>query len=340
MVAGQITGLRIDHPDGIFDPREYFHRLQKMAVEAPNGRADPFDVVAEKILSSGESLRSDWPIAGTTGYGFLNQVSGLFVDGRHARRLHRVYTHLIGRQETFEEVVYQSKRTIMLTAMASELNVLAHALNRISERDRRRRDFTLNSCRTVLREVIACFRVYRTYVNARGVDSIDCAGGSRSDQACAPPQSAGGSIHLRVSRGDSPDSGRSMLFPRRRSAPGAIAVRDEGAAAFGAGPGQGVEDTAFYRYNVLISANDVGGHFGRLGITPAEFHEAKIRRRQSWRNEMLTTATHDTKRGEDARMRINVLSEIPEAWRRAVGVDAHQRTASLEAGRGLGAGPE
>ena len=114
-------------------------------------------MVVEKILSSGESLRSDWPIAGTTGYGFLNLVSGLFVDGRHARRLRRVYAQLTGRQETFEEVVYQSKRTIMLTAMASELNVLAHALNRISERDRRQRDFTLNSCRTVLREVIACF---------------------------------------------------------------------------------------------------------------------------------------------------------------------------------------
>ena len=275
-------------------------------------------MVAEKILSAGESLRADWPVAGTTGYGFLNLVSGLFIDGRHARRLRRVYTQLTGRQEAFDDVVYVSKRTIMLTAMASELNVLAHALNRISERDRRQRDFTLNSCRTVLREVIACFPVYRTYISSRGADSFDRAAvleAIRHARRRNPLMEASIFEFL-----------EEILLPAPGAAPSADDPAERERLQFAmkmqqfSGPVQakGVEDTTFYRYHVLISANDVGGHPGRLGVTAAEFHQANARRLESWRTEMITTATHDTKRGEDARMRINVLSETPEAWRRAV----------------------
>lgn len=318
VAAGQVTGLRIDHPDGLFDPAEYFRRLQEMmrdAARAASGVDRPFYVVAEKILSAGEVLRSDWPVAGTTGYEFLNQVSGLFIDGRHARQLRRVYAVATGRQEPFEEVAYQSKRTIMLTAMASELNVLAHQLNGISERDRRHRDFTLNGCRAVLREVIACFPVYRTYIGARGVDAFDRA-----------------AVHeaIRHARRRNPLMEASIFeFLGEILLTAPAAARDEGheerlqfamkAQQF-TGPVQakGVEDTAFYRYHVLVSANDVGGHPSRLGVTPAEFHDANAARRESWPAAMMTTATHDTKRGEDTRMRINVLSEIPEAWRRAV----------------------
>ncbi len=319
IAAGQVTGLRVDHPDGLFDPAEYFHRLQQMATEArPDGATGPFYVVAEKILSAGEALRDDWPVAGTTGYGFLNLVSGLFIAGRQATPLRRAYARLTGRQESFDEVVYQGKRTIMLTAMASELSVLAHALNRISERDRRHRDFTLNSCRMVLREVVACFPIYRTYVSPRGVAPFDRIAVENA---------------IRLARRRNPLMEVSIfefLEDVLLTAPPEAGTDDDDGASreklqFAmklqqfSGPVQakGVEDTAFYRYHVLVAANDVGGHPGHLGITPEAFHAANLARRESWPGEMITTATHDTKRGEDTRMRIAVLSEIPDAWRRA-----------------------
>lgn len=322
MIASrQITGLRIDHPDGLFDPAEYFRRLQEIANEAraeEAGKPEPFYVVAEKILSADESLRPDWRVAGTTGYGFLNLVSGLFIDGRHARRLRRIYTRFTGRQEAFEEVVYTSKRTIMLTALASELNVLAHALNRISERDRRYRDFTLNSCRTVLREIVACFPVYRAYVSTRGVDAFDRAAVQEAiEHARRRSPLTEASIFEFLEEilltepdpsphGDDPAGQERLQFARKvQQYTGPVQAK-------------GIEDTAFYRYHVLVSANDVGSHPGRLGVTTSEFHEANAQRHASWPTEMITTATHDTKRGEDARMRINVLSEMPEPWRRAV----------------------
>jgi glycogen operon protein len=321
IASAQITGLRIDHPDGLFDPEEYFRRLQQMAAEVRHGATgiqEPFYVVAEKILSPGESLRADWQVAGTTGYAFLNLVSGLFVDARQAGRLRRVYTRLTGRQATFDEVVYQSKRTIMLTAMASELNVLAHALNRISERDRDHRDFTLNSCRTVLREVIACFPVYRTYISSRRVDAFDHAAVQEAIRhARRRNPLIEGSIFEFLER-------ILLTAPAASSSPGDRAGHERRQFVMKVqqftGPvhAKGVEDTAFYRYHVLVSANDVGGHPARFGVSPTELHDANARRLASWPTEMITTATHDTKRGEDARMRINVLSEISEAWRRAV----------------------
>jgi len=319
IAASQVTGIRIDHPDGLFDPSEYFRRLQQLAKEARDGGAatdEPFYVLAEKILSSDESLRADWAVAGTTGYGFLNLVSGLFVDTRHTRRLRRVYTQLTGRQEPFEEVAYQSKRAIMLTAMASELNVLAHALNRISERDRRQRDFTLNSCRKVLREVLACFPIYRTYISARGVDAFD--------RAAVQDAIAHARRRNPVMEASIFEFLEEILLGATDTTPGDPAggerLRFVMKLQQFSGPVQakGVEDTAFYRYHVLVSANDVGGDPGYLGVTATEFHDANTRRLTDWPTAMITTATHDTKRGEDARMRINSLSEVPEAWRRTV----------------------
>jgi (1->4)-alpha-D-glucan 1-alpha-D-glucosylmutase len=319
LASGEVTGLRIDHPDGLFDPGEYLERLQDLARGATGVSGQPFYILAEKILSEGESLRSDWPVAGTTGYDFLNLVGGLFVDGRHARRVHRVYTRLTGRQAPFEEVVYESKRTIMLTALSSELNVLAHALNQISERDRRLRDFTLNSCRKVLREVIACFPVYRTYASARGVDTFDrdvVAEAIRRARRRNSLMEASifeflESIMLPLQAAHEagehdPELAQRLRFARK--------VQQFSAPV----QAKGVEDTAGYRYHALVSANDVGGHPGRLGVPVVEFHEANARRLASWPLGMITTATHDTKRGEDTRARINVLSEMPETWRRAV----------------------
>ena len=318
LTSGLVTGLRIDHPDGLFDPREYFDRLQEMARAAVRLEgAAPFYILAEKILSEGESLRADWPVAGTTGYEFLNLVAGVFIDGRNAGRLHRVYARLTGRQQTFDEVAYDSKRTIMLTALSSELNVLAHALNRLAERDRRLRDFTLDSCRKVLREVIACFPVYRTYASPRGVAAFDrdvVAEAIRRARRRNPLMEASifeffESILLPPAGGASDRDGEAFAQRLRF----AMKVQQFSAPV----QAKGVEDTAFYRYQALLSANDVGGHPGRLGVTVTEFHDANARRLACWPLSMITTATHDTKRGEDARARISVLSEIPELWRRA-----------------------
>lgn len=318
--TGPITGFRVDHPDGLFDPADYFRRLQQMAGEVlstTGGAPKPFYVVAEKILAPGESLRSDWAVAGTTGYQFLNLVSGLFIDGRHAKRLRRIYTRVTGKQETFDQVVYISKRTIMLTAMASELNVLAHALNRISERDRRHRDFTLNSCRTVLREVIANFPVYRTYISRRGVDAFD-----RDALKTAMAHARRRNPLMEASIFEFLEE--ILLTPYEAASLGDPATQERLQFAMKVQQftspvmAKGTEDTAFYRYHVLVSANDVGGHPAHLGVSPAEFHDANLQRRLTWPTEMITTATHDTKRGEDARMRIHVISEAPEPWRLAV----------------------
>src|SRR3954467_9802756 len=157
---GRVTGVRIDHPDGLFDPARYFSMLQALS--------GGVYVVAEKILSGGERLPHGWAVHGTTGYNFLNQVNGLFVDPSNARRMRKVYAKLTGREQTFDDLLYETKRLIMDTSMASELTVLAHMLNRIGESNRRSRDFTLNSLRDMLVEVVACFPIYRTYVNEQG----------------------------------------------------------------------------------------------------------------------------------------------------------------------------
>jgi (1->4)-alpha-D-glucan 1-alpha-D-glucosylmutase len=308
---GKVTGVRVDHPDGLFDPASYFERLQEMV-------GTPFYVVAEKILAPGESLCQDWHVAGTTGYGFLNSVSGLFVDPRHVRTLRRSYSRLTGRTEAFEEVAYRARLTVMLTAMASELNVLADALNQLSETDRRSRDFTLSNCRRVLREMTACFPVYRTYINASGASDFD-----RNVIAAAIAEAR---RRNPVMESSIFDFLRDVLLPvvdtQRPTSDSSAEERlhftmkvQQFTAPVQA---KGVEDTAFYRYHALISANDVGGHPSRPAVAPDDFHASNSKRLIDWPLELLATTTHDTKRGEDARARIGVVSEIPDEWRKAV----------------------
>jgi (1->4)-alpha-D-glucan 1-alpha-D-glucosylmutase len=308
IARGAVTGVRVDHPDGLFDPAAYFERLQAIA-------GAPLFVAAEKILALDESLDPGWPVAGTTGYAFLNLVSGLFIDGRHVRTLRRVYARLTGRTDSFEDAAYRSRLTLMLTAMASELNVLAEALNALSETDRRSRDFTLNSCRRALREVTACFPVYRSYVGAGGASAVDrrAVAAAIADARRRNP----------VMEASIFDFLQDVLLPDGAGgdADPAVAARlhfarkvQQFTAPVHA---KGVEDTAFYRHLTLISANDVGGRPARPSVSPEEFHAANARRLADWPLDMLATSTHDTKRGEDARMRVNALSEMPVEWRRA-----------------------
>lgn len=348
--AGTVTGLRIDHVDGLFDPAEYLAKIQQLAAAAAPGSVAAtaseavvpppsdrrFYVLVEKILSSGEPLPEEWPVHGTTGYEFLNTTNGLFIDNRNARSLRRIYARFAGRQQPFGDLAYEAKKLIMETAMASELNVLARALNRISEEDRRVRDFTLNSLREALAEIVASLSVYRTYVGRLGWSSPDRA---RIDSAIAqarhrnPAMEASiftflGNVLLPVELPQAGGPGGREGQPSGGETPG----RHPGATDPGrrlefamkfqqyTGPVQakGVEDTAFYRYNQLLSLNEVGGDPARVGRSPEEFHEMNRHRREHWPLEMLATSTHDTKLGEDVRARLNVLSELPDEWRRAL----------------------
>ena len=333
---GAVNGVRVDHPDGLFDPAKYFEMLQDLAAEAwgivrePGGR--PLYVVAEKILSGRERLPDAWAVSGTTGYNFLNQLNGVFVESANARHMRRAYERLTGHSESFDDLLYSTKRLIMDTSMASELNVLAEMLNRISESNRRSRDFTLNSLRDVIVEVVACFPAYRTYVTEDGWTAVDR---SVIEQAIVRARRRNPAMDPTIF-----DFFREIVLPRdadegfaappgdRRTGgyPPADAAEAAGRLRFSmkfqqyTGPLQakGLEDTAFYRYNLLLSLNEVGGDPSRFGCSVADFHEMNVRRQQEWPYEMLATATHDTKLGEDVRARINVLSEMPEGWGREV----------------------
>jgi len=305
---GKVTGLRLDHPDGLYDPAAYFQTLQ--------AKAGPLYVVAEKILSAGESLRKSWSIDGTSGYDFLNLVNRLWIDPDHGQKLKVIYERFTGKPADSQEEIYRSKKLIMSTSMASELNVLAHLLNQISESNRRWRDFTLDSLRDALREVVACFPVYRTYISA--------AIPSPSDEltitkAVARARTLNPAIEASIF-----DFVRMMLIPQRTEglAEEEYARRLEFAMKFQqyTAPVQakGVEDTAFYRYNVLLSMNEVGGDLQQFGISVSDFHQANLERQRDWPGSLLATATHDTKRGEDSRARLDVLSELPQEWEHAV----------------------
>jgi (1->4)-alpha-D-glucan 1-alpha-D-glucosylmutase len=336
LAEGRVHGVRIDHPDGLFDPQRYFEMLQALAQRSmPSGSAGtdrPLYVVAEKILSGRETLPPSWPVHGTTGYDFLNDVNGLFVDPTSGRRLRRVYAKLTGSVEQFDDVLYDTKRLIMATAMSSELSVLAHMLDRIGESNRKSRDFTLESLRDVIREVVACFPVYRTYVDDNGWAPADRA---VVEQAIARARRRNPAMESSLF-----DFFREVVLPRdpsdvaqerpggerRGGYPPADASEAKARLRFAmklqqyTGPVQakGLEDTAFYRYNVLLSVNEVGGDPSRIGRSIDDFHAANRHRAAEWPCDMLTTATHDTKLGEDVRARINILSEMADDWGREV----------------------
>ena len=343
---GGVTGLRVDHPDGLADPAGYFERLQSrlfmrgcVARLAAEGRADEWPsleprvrerwaavasepasdlarrvpVVAEKILSRGEELPEDWPIDGTVGYEYLNVLNGLFVDPSAADAIEQTYAEFTGDRQPFPEVLYEAKSLILRASMASEVNVLARQLNRVSEANRRYRDFTLNELGSVLREVIACFPVYRTYMlpgrptseRDRGyVEQAVARARRRNPQIDASLFAFVHSALLDVPA-DAPAAdraGREQFVRRFQQTTGPIQAK-------------GLEDTAFYRQFKLASLNEVGADPLKFGGSIAAFHALNAQRLARWPGSLGTTATHDTKRGEDARIRLDALSEFPEEWR-------------------------
>ncbi|HUG60428.1 MAG TPA: malto-oligosyltrehalose synthase, partial [Methylomirabilota bacterium] len=306
MERGVLDGLRIDHIDGLLDPRAYCERLR---AKAPR----PFYLVVEKILADHERIRADWAVDGTTGYEVANLLVGLLIDGGNTDRLTEVYREFTDENRSFQAIVRDSKLAIMDNEMASELNVLARDAARIAASNPMTADFTRNVLHRALKEVVAAFPVYRTYV-----DGGEIAPGDRRDLewAFAHARRTGPEIDGSVF-----DFLHGLMTCEIVAAPGSGYSRHE-VVRFAmrvqqySGPvmAKGLEDTAFYRFNRMIAANEVGGHPDRLGVSVGAFHEANARRLRETPHAMLTTATHDTKRGEDARARLATISEIPDEW--------------------------
>jgi len=309
---GKVTGLRIDHPDGLHHPSAYLRKLQNDASQ--HAEQESFYIVVEKILTGEEPLPDHWPVAGTVGYEFMNRVTGLFVARENAPAMTAAYERFIGERVNFANLAYDRKKLILRVALGSELNVLAWLLNRISEKNRRVRDFTLGSLRDAIRETIACFPVYRTYIDAvsGNVTPMDASHVERAIRAA-----------MRRNRASSPtlfEFLRDILLLRW---PDDLEhdAREEHALFVmkfqqltGPVMAKGVEDTSFYIFNRLVSLNEVGGEPDHFGFPADRMHAWLRERRDRWPLALSSSTTHDTKRSEDVRARINVLSEIPEEW--------------------------
>src|SRR5262245_6843716 len=326
---GKATGLRVDHPDGLWDPAAYFRQLQQSYVTqiiqppdddvsvSPNRKQMPpwpLYVVAEKILAKGESLPEDWAVYGTTGYDFLNQVNGIFVEGANREAVDKIYRDFIGKETNFRNLINSTKKMTMLISLASEINSLSHELDRISERNRHYRDITLNSLTFAIREVIACLSVYRT--------NNDASTGTVAERDQKYIKAA-----VEEAKKRNPRTARALFdliqetlllsnLPHFRIEDRRQVIDFVMELQQLTGPvmAKAVEDTAFYVYNRLTSLNEVGGDPEQFGLPLESFHRQNVNRQQHWPHSMLTTSTHDTKRSEDVRARIDVLSEIPAEW--------------------------
>jgi (1->4)-alpha-D-glucan 1-alpha-D-glucosylmutase len=301
---GKIDGLRIDHVDGLYDPQAYLERLE----------SKPLYVVVEKILAPYERLPEAWPVSGTTGYEFAALTTSWLVCNEYEVRMTRRYRQFTESDAPFEQIAYDSKRLVMRSSLAAEIEVLATQLDRIAQLDRRTADFTRAAIREAIREVIACFPVYRTYVSHRGVGDEDRRIVNWAVNV-ARKRSVGADLSVfdflrdvllgERSEGRSESVRRAMLeFAMKfQQVTSPVAAK-------------GVEDTAMYRYNRLVCLNDVGNDPGRYGVSSTALHQANAERARLWPHTMLASSTHDTKRSEDVRARIAVLSEIPELWKR------------------------
>jgi (1->4)-alpha-D-glucan 1-alpha-D-glucosylmutase len=315
---GAVTGVRVDHPDGLYLPREYFEKLQSRAataVGAPivkDGRA--IYLVVEKILSGNETLRRDWSVHGTTGYEFGKLVANILVDGSAEQSITKTFQRFIGHSMHFGHLVYAKKRLVMRLSLANDVNVLGDMLDRLSEKNRWFRDFTLEALARAVRETIACFPVYRTYVEpGHPVSDEDRAVIERAVTAAKRRNPA-----LEESVFNFLRDILLFRFPenldeeaRREHAHFVLKFQQS------TGPimAKGLEDTAFYVYNRLAALNEVGGEPQHFGIGLDEFHQRNFERQRDWPATLLATSTHDTKRSEDVRARMVAISEVPQLWR-------------------------
>jgi (1->4)-alpha-D-glucan 1-alpha-D-glucosylmutase len=318
---GAVTGLRIDHPDGLYLPLEYFEKLQRRCAEAlgmsrPNdGRA--IYMVLEKILTGDETLPRDWPVHGTTGYDFGKDVTQLLVDSSAEAAMASAFRRFIGHSLHFGHLVYAKKLQVMRLALANDVNVLGNMVDRLSEQNRWYRDFTLQALVLAVRETIACFPVYRTYL-APGQPASE-EDRQVIERAVAAAKRRNPAVEESVF-----NFLRDLLlfrFPENldeamREAHEHFVLKFQQYTA----PvmAKGVEDTAFYIFNRLAALNEVGGEPNQFGMSVETFHRRAQDRQRDWPATLLTTSTHDTKRSEDVRARMIAISEMPDVWRRSI----------------------
>jgi (1->4)-alpha-D-glucan 1-alpha-D-glucosylmutase len=323
LAAGRIQGLRVDHVDGLADPERYCRRLNAFAAAivprtADGRRLRPY-ILVEKILAAGETLCSSWPVAGTTGYDHLALVNGLFIDPTGYARLKLDWQRFTGHTVDLDEEIYRCRRLIMDRHLASELTSLVNWLGEIAEADWFTRDFTGERLRDALTEIVAAFAIYRTYVTPRGAGAEDRR---RIAQAISDARMRwtgadaeildfiGSLLTLDIAAA-SPDH-----YARSRPAIVRFVARfQQYTSAIAA---KAVEDTAFYRHIPLASANEVGSDPHSPATSAQAFHIRMIEQQRAWPHALLASSTHDTKRGEDMRVRLDVLSEMPDEWRRRV----------------------
>ncbi len=330
--SGTVSGLRVDHVDGLLDPAAYFEKLQTSYRSISTGaKGQELYIVVEKILSGDETLPAHWRVSGTTGYELLNAISGVMVDHAGLERLRQVYVQQTEQEARPRDVGYHGKLAVLRDAMASELYVLASRLFRIARCKRRTLHFTLRGLLHALREVIACFPVYRSYVRPQGWD-VNVDDHRRIREAIrwaivrnpTMPQSVFEFI----------SSVLLLEFPAGLEEDQQVAWRDwvlRFQQITGPVTAKGMEDTSFYRYYPLLSLNEVGGELGTEALAVEEFHREMLRRASDWPSGLSATATHDTKRGEDTRARLHVISECPEdfsaalkSWENATASDEAQ----------------
>ncbi len=361
VAEGRVQGIRLDHVDGLWDPDMYFRRLQAEARGAlsrgietgavqpypgaeagiplgtsPFGPDQAMHVVVEKILAPHERLRESWPVAGSTGYEFMNQVLGLFVDPAGEQTLDREYARVAGPIQPFPDAVRAAKRQVMEESLASEIGVMANRLNRLAKRSRITKDYSRMALRAALINVIAHFPVYRTYVSPFALS--DWPGSAEVTPADGAPAA-------RIDDQDRRDLQWAIGRARKAARTPDVSIYDflhdvftaDLALADGGHPpdevldvamrvqqltspvmAKAMEDTAFYRFVRLAALNEVGGEPDRFGVSAAAFHHANQARLENWPFSLVTTATHDHKRGEDARARLAVISECPDTWARRV----------------------
>jgi len=353
---GSVDGVRIDHPDGLWDPAGYLRDLQRAAFSTryraewirnrtpqdaaadwtlANGalsgwwdaewaageerdRLQPIYLVIEKILAHGESLPADWATDGTVGYDFMTETTQLFVDTANAALFDHLYQRFTGMATRFADLAYSMKQMIMRRALASEVAVLALALDRLTEHERRTRDFTLNSLRDAMREVIACFPIYRTYLTGSADRAtqgdraaIETAIREARRRSAYIDPSVFAFIRSALLLEEPPDQTEAERVDRIR-----FAMKFQ--QLTGPVMAKGIEDTVFYTYNRMTSLNEVGGDPAIFGQSAETIHAHFALRRDAWPNAMLSSSTHDTKRSEDVRARISALSELPRDWRAAI----------------------
>jgi (1->4)-alpha-D-glucan 1-alpha-D-glucosylmutase len=312
IAEGRLHGLRLDHIDGLREPMLYCRLLERLVTDARGTTEPPFYVIAEKILGEGESM-PDFPgVAGTTGYEWLNLISRLLVDERGLATLERCRAQIAGEVAGFAEILARSKHTVLVSLFASELDRLARLLARIAAGHWQSRDYTVHDLKDALQRFVLHFPFYRTYVTAEGPSTLDRAAIDRAI-ADAIADGAGPAGILEFLRSvltlDLIASKRSG-YSQTRVQEFALQVQQLTAPVMA----KAMEDTACYRYLRLLALNDVGGDPAATGLSIDEFHERMIARAQRSPHGMTATATHDTKRGEDARARVLALSELADEW--------------------------